>query len=270
MKFADLHVHTIFSDGTSSPPEVIAEALKQGVAVVAVTDHDTVLGLGACVEEGRLKDIEVIAGIELTAEHEGTEIHMLGYLFDYQKEALIRRLDELRQNRVERIYKIVDKLKGIGVNLKPQAVFDLAKNGTVGRLHVARAMVKEKIVNSVTEAFQKYIGDTCPAYVCGFKLSPAEAITLIRSAGGVAVLAHPYTLRRDELIPYFVELGLQGLEAYYPEHAQAMVNFYLGLAKKYNLLVTGGSDFHGSAKPDVKLGAVKLPYELVERLKERK
>ncbi|HTY45322.1 MAG TPA: PHP domain-containing protein [Patescibacteria group bacterium] len=270
MKCADLHVHTNFSDGTMSPPEVVAEALRQNVDAVAVTDHDTVLGLDSSFEEGGRKGIEIIAGIELTAEYEGIEIHLLGYLLDHRNQALVRRLQELKQNRVERIYKIIDKLEGIGVHLAPQAVFELAQNGTVGRLHVARAMVKAKIVGSVPEAFQKYIGDTCPGYVCGFRLSPAEAIALIRSAGGVAVLAHPYTLRRDDLIPYFVELGLQGLEAYYPEHAQAVVNFYLGLAKKYKLLVTGGSDFHGSAKPDVKLGAVRLPYELVERLKERK
>ena len=270
MKFADLHVHTVFSDGTSTPEELVAQASKAGLAAISVVDHDTVEGLSACIDAGRQKDVEVVPGIELTAEYEGAEIHILGYLIDHKSPELREQLASLKENRIQRIHEIVDKLKHLGVNLKPQSVFDIAGKGTVGRLHIARAMVREGLVRSVAEAFQKYIGDKCPAYVCGFKLQPYGAIKLIRDSGGVSVLAHPYILARDEWIPYFVEFGLKGLEIYYPEHTPGMVSFYLDLSRKHNLLVTGGSDFHGDAKPGLNIGAVKIPYELVDKLKQAK
>jgi len=183
---------------------------------------------------------------------------------------LREKLDFLKKIRIERIYKILAKLKDMAVTLRAESVFDLAKKGTVGRLHIARAMVKEGLVSSIREAFQKYIGDKCPAFILGFRLTPCEAIKLIREAGGIPVLAHPYSINRDDLIPNFVDDGLMGLEVYYPEHSQSMINFYLSLTKKYNLLVTGGSDCHGQAKPEVKIGSVKIPYELVEKLKAAK
>ncbi|MBI5144701.1 MAG: PHP domain-containing protein, partial [Candidatus Omnitrophica bacterium] len=222
------------------------------------------------IEIARSKNIEVLSGIELSAEYDGLEIHILGYLIDYQDRRLQERLDILKKNRRERIYKIIDKLKSINLQLDAQTVFNLAGQGTVGRLHIARAMVKEGLVGSQQEAFQKYIGDKSPAYVCNFRFSPSEAIKLIKAVGGVPVLAHPYALNRDDLIPEFINSGLMGLEAYYPEHTRAMTNLYLALAEKYNLLVTGGSDCHGMAKPEAKIGSVKIPYELVEKLKVAK
>lgn len=268
MKFADLHLHTCFSDSTFTPEELILEVARVGLSTISVVDHDTTEGIARTIEIAKSKNIEVISGVELSAEYEGIEIHMLGYLVDYKSKILKEKLDFLKQNRVERIFKIVDKLKIMGVSLKPESVFDIAKQGTVGRLHIARAMVKEKLVNSTSEAFQKYIGDKCPAYVCGFKFTPMEAIKLIKDTKGIPVLAHPYTLHKDELIAEFAEKGLMGLEVYYPEHSQAMVNFYLNLAKKFNLLITGGSDCHGNAKSEIKVGSIKIPYELVEKLKE--
>ncbi len=270
MKFADLHLHTIFSDGTYTPEELISESKKSGLSAIAVVDHDTVLGIEPATKIANTEDIEVLPGIELSAEYDGLEVHILGYLIDYKREKLIEKLEFLKKNRIERIYKIVDKLKNMDVVLEAESVFALAKYGTVGRLHVARAMVKAGLVHSIAEAFRKYIGDKGPAYVCNFRFSPSDAIKLIKEAGGIPVLAHPYTIMKDELIPEFVDCGLMGLEAYYPEHTQGMTNFYLGLAKKYNLLVTGGSDCHGKAKPEAKIGSVKIPYELVEKLKEVK
>jgi 3',5'-nucleoside bisphosphate phosphatase len=268
VNFADLHLHTVFSDGTLSCAELVSRAGAAGLSAIAIADHDTVAGYAQALEAGRKHNVEVLSGVELTAEYEGLEIHLLGYLFDCNYQPLLEELELLRKNRVERIYKISDKLKkNMDVTLDPDSVFSLSGDGTVGRLHVARAMVKDGLVNSVQEAFYKYIGDKCPGYVSGFKLTPGEAIKLIKDSGGVPVLAHPYTLRRDELIPEFVKIGLMGLEIYYSEHTQGMINFYLGLAQKYNLLATGGSDFHGYAKPDVRLGVVKIPYELVEKLK---
>ncbi len=267
MKFADLHLHTVFSDGTYTPLALVLECEKQGLSAISVADHDTVEGILAVTETAKDKDIEVLPGIELTAEDEGREIHILGYLIDHQNESLLRKLVTLREDRIERVYKIIDKLKGLGVILKPEAVFELAKQATVGRLHIARAMVKEGIVTSIFEAFQKYIGDKCPAYVLDFRLSAQEAIKLITDSAGIPVLAHPYTLNNDDFIFKFIDYGLMGLEVYYPEHSQAMINFYLGLARKHNLLITGGSDCHGDAKPQAKIGSIKIPYTLVEKLK---
>lgn len=270
MKFADLHLHTLFSDSTYTPQELIRKALKQGLAAIAIVDHDTVDGLEPAIEIAESESVEVLPGIELTAEYDGLEIHILGYLIDYKNKGLLDKLDFLKKVRIERIYKITDKLKGIGVGLEAKDVFDIAGQGTVGRLHIARAMVAKGRVKSIQEAFQKYIGDRCPAYVCGFRFSPIEAINLIKDVGGIPVLAHPYSLNRDELIPQFIDGGLMGLEVYYPEHTQSMINFYLGLARKFNLLVTGGSDCHGNAKPEAKIGSVKIPYELVQKLKAAK
>ena len=270
MKFADLHLHTLFSDGTYTPQELIEGAKKCDLSCIAVVDHDTVSGIVPVLESARSRNIEVLPGIELTAEYRNLEIHILGYSIDYKNKELIEKVGLLRQNRVERIYKITDRLKDMGISLNAQTVFDLAKFGSVGRLHVARAMVKEGLVGSTFEAFGKYIGDKCPAYVLGFRLSPEEAIRLIKNAGGIPVLAHPYTVNQGDALAKIIEHGIMGLEVYYPEHSPQMVNFYLGLAEKYNLLVTGGSDCHGAAKSEVKIGSVKIPYELVEKLKAAK
>jgi predicted metal-dependent phosphoesterase TrpH len=270
VKFADLHLHTIFSDGTYTPEELISESVKCGLSAIAVVDHDTVRGIKLSIESAEKNGIEVLAGIELTAEYDDIEVHILGYFFDYQDKGLIAKLEALKKNRIERVYKIIEKLEEIDITLDPKIVFDIAAGGTVGRLHIARALVKEGLVSSVFEAFRKYIGDKCPAYILGFRFSPDEAIRLIKDVGGIPVLAHPYSLNDDELVTKLIDCGIMGLEVYYPEHSQSMVNFYLNLAKKHNLLVTGGSDCHGNAKPKIMIGSIKIPYELVEKLKEAK
>lgn len=270
MKHADLHLHTFFSDGTYSPLELVSESVKAGLSAIAVVDHDTVDGIQPVTEAASKEGLEVLPGIELSAEYENLEVHILGYLIDCQRKELLDRLDDLRVKRRERIYKIVERLKRIGVVLNPDTIFAIANGGSVGRLHVARAMVQEGIVGSVFEAFNKYIGDRCPGYILGFKFSAEEAIRLIRDIGAIPVLAHPYSLNNDELVTRFIDYGIMGLEVYYPEHTQSMINVYLGLVKKYNLLATGGSDCHGRAKPEVRIGSIKIPYELVEKLKEAK
>jgi predicted metal-dependent phosphoesterase TrpH len=267
---ADLHLHSYCSDGTDSPEELARKARRAGLSCISLVDHDTVEGVPACLEEGRLLGLEVIPGIELTAEHEGCEVHILGYMLDWERPELREKLQELRKNRVERIYTMLEKLEEAGITLAPEAVFSLAKQGTVGRLHLARAMVNAGIVSHVSEAFQRYIGDKCPAYVGHFMLTPGDAIRLIAGSGGISVLAHPYSLNNDDLIGYLAKQGLRGLEVYYPEHSQSMINFYLRVAAEFNLLVTGGSDYHGAAKPELVLGEFKLPYELVQKLKDAK
>ncbi|MCX5695569.1 MAG: PHP domain-containing protein [Candidatus Omnitrophica bacterium] len=270
MKSADLHLHTIFSDGTYTPEELVTAALKAGLAAIALVDHDTVSGVQPTIEAAKDSGIEVLPGVELSAEYNNQEIHILGYLVDFKKKFLLDKLEILKANRIERVHKIIKKLNGLGIGLEAQKVFALAGKGTVGRLHIGRALVKEGFCGSLFEVFQKYIGDNGPAYVCGFRFSPQEAIKFIKDSGGIPVLAHPYTLNNDELILEFVKSGLMGLEVYYPEHSQGTVNFYLDMAKKNGLLVTGGSDCHGKAKPEVRIGSLKVSYELVEKLKEAK
>jgi hypothetical protein len=270
VKFADLHLHTSSSDGTFTPDELVSKALRAGLSCIAVTDHDTVEVLGQAISLGEDCGLEVLPGIELSAEYNSQEVHILGYLIDYKSPALLKQLEILKENRIKRIYRIVEKLNGLGVDLKAQDVFDISAGATPGRLHVARALVKGGFIKSIFEAFNKYIGDKGPAYVLGFRFSPSDAIKFIKDVGGISVLAHPYILHNDELILEFIRLGLRGMEVYYPEHSQGETNFYLNLAKEHNLLITGGSDCHGKAKPEVRIGSVKIPYALVEKLKEAK
>ena len=271
MKFADLHLHTIYSDGTYTPQELVKESKRVGLSAIAVVDHDTIDGITPTMNAGRLEGLEVLSGIELSAEYLGKEIHILGYLIDHESPQLKIQLDKLKNNRIERIYKIIAKLKEeTGVVLNPESVFKIGNGGAVGRLHVARAMVKEGLVGSISEAFQRYIGDRCPGYVLGFKFTPSQAIKLIKDIGGIPVLAHPYIIRNDDIIAEFVKEGIMGLEVYYPEHTQGMINFYVEFCRKNNLLLTGGSDCHGAAKPEVRIGSLKIPYELVDKLKEAK
>jgi hypothetical protein len=267
MKYADLHVHTSCSDGTYTPAQLVKEGIKRGLSALAIVDHDTTEALAEALAQAQGESLEIIPGIELTAQHENQEIHILGYFLDYQNKELLEKLKLVQLNRIERVYKIIENLGELGLKLNPDTVFNISGSGTVGRMHIARALVKDGLVGSTAEAFRKYIGDKSPAYVLGFRISVPEAIKLIHAAGGVTVLAHPYMLHNDALIAEFIDYGLEGIEVYYPEHSQAMVNFYLDLAKKFNLLVTGGTDFHGSAKPQIKLGMIKIPLELVEKLR---
>lgn len=269
MKYADLHMHTSESDGTLSPAQLAREALRAGFSAIAITDHDTVSGIAEAYEAASGTGMEIIPGIELTAQYEKQEIHLLGYFLDYRDKALLDKLILVQHDRIERVHKIIRNLEAQGVKIDAGDVFDISGRGSVGRMHIAKAMVKAGVVTTTSQAFSKYIGDRSPAYVLGFKLTPAEAIKLIKDAGGVPVLAHPYMLNNDELIGELAGYGLDGIEVYYPEHSQSMVNFYRDLAASLNLLVTGGSDFHGSVKPDIKLGVIKFPLELVDKLRER-
>ncbi len=266
VKYADLHTHTHFSDGTFSPQEVIALAKKEGLSCISITDHDSIDAyLSFPFPE---EDIELIPGLELTADLNNIEVHILGYLVDYQELWFQEKLKEIRQGRVSRLEEMCAKLSGLGMPISADEVLGFAGNAAVGRLHLARMMVKKGLVVSAQEAFNRFIGDGKSAYVSRFRLKPEEAIALIRKAGGVPVLAHPYSLANQELIPGLVRAGLMGLEAIYPEHTNSQVKRYKKLADEYGLLVTGGSDCHGQAKPEVKMGMIKLPYEYVEKIKE--
>lgn len=268
MKYADLHIHTKFSDGTFSPERIVRQAHQLGLSCIAITDHDTVCAIEPARREAESLGIELIPGVELAAEVDDYEIHILGYFIDWQAGWFGKKLEQICDVRRRRALAIIEKLRAFGISLDSDEVMREAALGSVGRLHVARIMERGGFVHSIQEAFNKYIGNGRPCYVKKFRLTPAEAINMIYRLKGLAVLAHPYTIGNDELIPGFVRLGLRGIEVYYPEHNKSTTGHYRDLAEKYGLLVTGGSDCHGLGKDRVLMGEVKIPYDLVEALKK--
>lgn len=267
MKFADLHIHTDFSDSTFSPEEVARRANDKGLSAIAICDHDCIDGVGPCAKAGSSLDIEVIPGIELTVEKQDAEIHILGYFIDWKAEWFCERLKEMREARIGRIHKMVEKLNAAGIDVKAEDVFKLAGRGTVGRLHLAQAMLKTGKVRNFKDAFNKYIGFQKPCYISNARFSPREAMEAVMKAGGVPVLAHPGVMDKDEYIPELIECGLKGIEVYHTDHNAGAIKRYEELAKQYGLLVTGGSDCHGMGKGKPLIGTVRVPYELVEKLK---
>ncbi len=267
-KFVDLHIHTNFSDGTFSPEEVVAFALKNKLSAIAITDHDTVSGIENAIAASRNTGLEVIPGIEFSAEIENYEIHILGLFIDTNNPGFLEKLKKIRNSRLERMQKMIEKLNALGISVSIEEV--LAHSGSdvsVGRLHLARVLFEKGNVSSVKEAFERFIGRTKPCYVKRMIISPKEAIAMIKEVKGIAVLAHPGSMAHDEIIPRLIEEGLQAIEAYHIEHNQGRTQHYLHLAKKYNLLISGGSDCHGIGKGFPLLGLVKVPYEVLERLK---
>ncbi len=268
-KSADLHIHTYYSDGTMSPQEVVADALHCGIQCIAITDHDAVDGISPAIEAARGHDLEVLSGIELSTEINGKDVHMLGYLFNWQDASLLEQLKEMQNARAERMKKMIQKLEALGIHsISFEEISGSAKTKALGRPHLAAALVEKKIVGSMRGAFDKFLAEGAPAYVPKFKQSPQEAIKLIKDLGGIAVLAHPMLTNVDELIPGFVAAGLGGLEVYYPNSTTNIMRFYEGLAQKHHLLMTGGSDAHGEAKRHTFIGKIRIPYDLVEKLKE--
>ena len=265
---ADLHVHTYYSDSTFSPEEVMATAKAKDLAAIAICDHDSVSGIAPCQELSGEFGVEVVPGIEMTAEYDEAEIHLLGYYIDWQAPWFVRRLKDIQASRIERVHKMVKKLNEVDIPVTVEDVFKLAGRGTVGRLHVAQAMMKTGKVSGYWEIFDKYIGFKKSCYVQYVKFSPKEAIEAILKAGGVPVIAHPKLIGNDEYIPKLVDCGLRGIEVYHTDHKKAARNHYENLASQYDLLMTGGSDCHGMGKGKVLMGTVRVPYMLVERLKE--
>ena len=269
MKFADLHLHTFFSDGTFTPEELVERASKLGFAAIALTDHDTVEGCERAATACAAAQMEFISGTELTAEHEDTEVHILAYFVDTQNQVLLTRIAGFQSVRQNRIREMVAALNKLGIPLKAESVFALANCKSPGRPHVARALVKEKLIGNLDEAFERYLKKGRPAWVPKTKMSALESIELIHQAGGLAVMAHPGLNRTDEIIPDLVAAGLDGIECFHTKHSTTMAERYLEIADKFHLLVTGGSDCHGFSKNRPIIGTVKLPYEHVEKLKAK-
>jgi predicted metal-dependent phosphoesterase TrpH len=269
MKFADLHLHTQFSDGTFSPEELVAQARLHDLAAVALTDHDTVEGCDRAAVASRAAGIEFIPGTELTAEQDGHELHILGYFIDTQSPRLLSEIAHFQAVRQNRIREMVARLQALRVPLEAQSVFALANCRSPGRPHVARALVKAGLCANLDEAFERFLKKNRPAWVPKFKMSAASAVELIHQSGGLAVLAHPGLNRSDEVIPAMVEAGLDGIECFHTKHTAATSQHYLQIAERFRLLVTGGSDCHGFSKGKPLIGSVKIPMEYVEKLRQR-
>jgi predicted metal-dependent phosphoesterase TrpH len=277
MEIIDLHVHTTASDGSLTPREVVRRAKALGLKAIAVTDHDTVAGVEEALEEGILCGLEVIPGIEISVDVTKGTCHLLGYFIDYKDKDLLKRLLFIQRAREERNLKMLQKLKALGIDLTLEEVKAQAKDGQICRPHFALAMIKKGYVSSVDEAFERFLKKGGPAYVEKFRLSPEEAIRMILQSKGIPVLAHPFTLEleKEEFETFLKELkqhGLKGIEAYYPDHTLEQTEFYERLGKKYGLLITGGTDFHGPPREEIELGKgrgnLSIPYELLLKLKE--
>ena len=269
IKYADLHVHTFYSDSTFSPEEVVSCAKERGLSAIAICDHDTVDGIDPCMAIGPGYGVEIIPGIEMSVEKMDAEIHVLGYFIDWKQDWLRKKLKEIQDSRVERLFVIIEKLKAVGIKIDAEEVFRIAVNkGSVGRLHIAKAMLNSGAIKNLREAFDKYIGFAKPCYVPYTKLSPKETMDLILKAGGVPVIAHPDLIGNDKYIDEFIDHGLRGLEVYHTDHKSHVSMRYEAMAKDLGLMMTGGSDCHGMGKGRILMGTVRVPYELVEKLKE--
>jgi len=267
MKFADLHMHTSFSDGTFSPEEMVANGQRHGLSAMALTDHDTVEGCARMNEACGKLGIEFINGTELTAELDGIELHLLAYFVDIQNQKLLVEIAEFQRVRQERIYEMVARINKLNVPLQAEAVFKIANCRSPGRPHVGRALVQGGFCVNMDEAFDRFLKKHRPAYVPKAKMSALHGIELIHGAGGLAVMAHPALNQSDNIIPKLVDAGVDGIECFHTKHSPADSKHYLGIASRYNLLITGGSDCHGMSKGRPLMGTVKIDYMYVEKMK---
>jgi 3',5'-nucleoside bisphosphate phosphatase len=264
----DLHLHSTASDGSLAPAEVVALAERQGVRVMALTDHDSLEGIPEAEERARAAGIRIIPGVELSVSEETMDVHLLAYGFDPTDRTLRGAIDRYRTSRHERARKILMRLKGLGIRIPIEEVEEIAGGGALGRPHVAEALMVGGYVETFHEAFQRYLGHHAPAYVAKQTVALEEALEVVREAGGVTVLAHPGTLNRDQWIAGWIRRGLDGIEVWHSKHHPGDIERYRQIARAHGLLMTGGSDFHGERTPDVSVGSVAVPESLLAPLDE--
>ncbi|SFL39328.1 PHP domain-containing protein [Pelosinus propionicus] len=270
---ADLHIHTTASDGRFTPEEILKHAIDAKLSYIAITDHDTVNGLLELYEDNnRIDSICLIPGIEFTTDLPKNEVHILGYHIDIYNEELRKQLDILVTHRHERTKKIIKRLKQLGYTIDYLRVIELAQHATsIGRPHIARALVEKGYFSTVSEVFTTLLNKDGAAYVPHYMLTPLQVITLIKNAGGIPILAHPGLVGNDTIIPDLIHHGLLGLEVYHPTHDQMQTQKYLDMAKQFQLLVTGGSDFHAVPNrfPE-ELGLFTIPAILAKEINKYK
>jgi predicted metal-dependent phosphoesterase TrpH len=266
-KWIDLHTHSTFSDGNRRPAELVEIAVRKGLSALALADHDCLDGFGELKEAADSVGLEVITAVELSSEHNGRDLHILGYGIDPENEALRGALRAFVETREQRGVKIVQKLAGMGVELDMDVILAKSGGGALGRPHIAEALVEGGYVADFPEAFARYLGEDCPAYVPKYKISPRDAVAHIHAAAGLAFVAHPgYYLEDTEAFANLLQEGFDGIEVHHPYHKNGVVDRLLEVARERNLLISGGSDFHGFAGRD-NMGEPKVPYSVLENIK---
>jgi predicted metal-dependent phosphoesterase TrpH len=265
----DLHTHTTASDGALEPAELVTAALARGLTTIAVTDHDTVAGIVPSQAAARGTGLTVLPGVELSARLDGRQLHLLGYGIDPTSRSLLDALHDLAERRVARARAMVEKLASAGVPISWDDVAAISRGVAVGRPHIAEALVRAGYAANVSDAFARYVGDNCPAYIPSSSLTPAQAVEIVRAAGGQVALAHP--LRRSKplalaaILPDLKHAGISGLEVYHSEHDPEAAATLLEVAAREAMWWSGGSDFHGPSKPNVELGGVDVPPQVLDQ-----
>lgn len=273
----DLHTHTTWSDGSFSPTALVEWAHQHSIHTLAITDHDTTGGLEEAMAAGRNLPIDIIPGIEISARFQGRETHILGYFLNSADATFKARISRLQATRIHRIQEILQKLHRCGFTISLEEVQGLAGTGSIGRPHIAQILIRKGHVSGFREAFENYLGSRGKAYVPREVPDAPEIFTWIREAGGVAILAHPFwegysPEEVNKACQILVDTGLQGLEVFYGTFSAKQISFNLRLAKQFGLLLTGGSDFHGSFKPEIAIGkgkgSLKVPQSALDNLRK--
>ncbi len=266
----DLHTHTNYSDGALTPQQLIQKARAADIRVLGIADHDNIGALDEAIECGSEVGMEIINGVELSAALGERDIHILGYFIDHKNPKLLDYLSLFRRERLKRAQRIVEKLHSLKIPLTMDAVLEQAGSGSVGRPHIANALVDGGLTETYLEAFEKYIGYGGPAYEKKFQLSPREAVEIISSAGGISFIAHPGKNMYESVLMQLIKTGVDGIEIVHPSHSPEVQQYYRSVANQYYLLESGGSDFHGGKKnDDWALGTVFVTDTLVEAMKRR-
>ena len=265
----DLHLHTTCSDGTLTPEETVDEALSRGLKLISITDHDTIRAIAPASKAAAGRDLRLLSGIELNTDYKGQEVHVLGYGFEPESDAMREALGVMLGGRSGRNEAILERLRALGKPVAMERVKELAAGKVVTRPHIAKAMLEAGYVRSIQEAFDKYLKKGAPAFVERRSLTPQEACGAILGGGGVPVLAHPGKTNFDTLFRELLTCGLRGLEVYHPDHTESDSKRFLKYARKHDLLITGGTDSHGpySGRP-VEMGSIHVPWEAGEALME--
>ncbi len=269
MSEVDLHIHSTASDGRLSPEEVVRKSAERGLTIIALADHDTVDGIAPALATARaFPRLRVIPCIEISTDVPRGEVHVLGYFIDYTNQELRVRLDRMRSSRQERAQGTIAKLRNLGIHIEWQRVQEIAGGGSIGRPHIAQAMLDKGYIASIKEAFTKYLARDGPAYVVWQKMTPAQVVELILRTDGLPVLAHPLTINDLETVVIELKaIGLVGIEAYYNGYTADEVSRLVSLADRHNLIATGGSDYHGlDPSTETMIGGSDVPVEAAERL----
>jgi 3',5'-nucleoside bisphosphate phosphatase len=268
-KKCDLHIHSIFSDSDSTVEDIFLHAHDADLSCIAICDHDTVAGFESAQQCSQRYGIEILPAIEISAQKNDAEVHILGYLFDPKSPVLLDSLKRVQETRRERIVLMIEKLKALGAKVDKDELFGMIKNSVPTRLHLGLYMVRQGVVNTIQEAFRKYLSPGKPAYVSRFKYSVEESIRIIKDSGGLSFIAHPYILSDQSWIEEFAKAGIDGLEVVYPRLSKEKIAFYERMADGLKLLKSGGSDAHGSFKEYTQIGSVSIQYSWIEAMKAR-